>query len=130
VVWHITAGTVAATYWAASWGGSEEYVRGIVDVEGRAGWVLLDRWGAGLIRFWVGLVKLVGCGFLYSYFWSAFSGIYLLLRRDVDASEIDEVIPEEDAEQAPPLPEVRTDSAGAPVVDEGGPGPLEPAPEA
>lgn len=128
VVWHFTAGTVAATYWAASWGGSEDYVRGIS--EGGKGWFFLDQWGAWLICFWVGLVKLVGCGFLYSYFWSAVAGIYLLLRRDVDATEIDEVIPEEDVEQAPPLPEVRTDGAGAPVVDEGPQGPGEPAPEA
>jgi hypothetical protein len=118
VVCHFTAGVVAATYWAASWGSNAQNVLAVIragdDLDGSG------RFGAGLICFWAECVKLLGCGFLYSYFWTAVSGIYLLLRRDVDATELDEVVPEQEEEQPPPapMPAVRTDSAGAPVIDD------------
>ena len=33
--------------------------------------------------------RLLAVGYLYSYFWVSASGIYLLLRRDVDDTELD-----------------------------------------
>jgi hypothetical protein len=56
--------------------------------------------GAGLVAFWLGLVFLLVVGFGYSYFWSAATIIYLLMRRNVDAAELDEVYLEEDDQDA------------------------------
>jgi hypothetical protein len=64
---------------------------------------------------------MLAVGFLYSYFWTASTCIYLLLRRDADATEMDEVFLEEEQEEATfGLPPIETDQAGAPVVDEAG----------
>ena len=52
--------------------------------------------GAGLVAIWLGIVFLLILGFGYSYFWSASTIIYLLLRRKVDAAEMDEVYLEDD----------------------------------
>ena len=54
-------------------------------------------------------------GYFYGYFWTASSAIYLLLRRDVDATETDEVFL--DADKSEPergLPPLGTDQAGGP----------------
>ncbi len=68
------------------------------------------RLGAGLIWFWVLCVKLVALGFLQSYFWTASTAIYYLLRRDVDATEMDEVYLEDDQGEEPQgLPPLATD---------------------
>jgi hypothetical protein len=56
---------------------------------------------------------------MFSYFWTATTAIYFLLRRDVDATEMDEVFLDEDqGEPAEGLPSLRTDEAGAPVVND------------
>ena len=56
-------------------------------------WNLL---GAAMVAFWLGLVFLLILGFSYSYFWSASTIVYMLLRRNVDAAEMDEVYLDED----------------------------------
>ena len=50
-----------------------------------------------MIRFWAGCVKLLAVGYLFSYFWTASTAIYFLLRHDVDATEMDEVFLDADA---------------------------------
>jgi hypothetical protein len=62
--------------------------------------------GAVLVSIvWVGGIFMLVLGFGYSYFWSASSIIYLLMRRKVDDTELDEVYLEEedDAAYAGPL---------------------------
>lgn len=69
---HFSLWTVA---WGASWDRVDEVARsdsGVASV----GWAIIAGWHA--------LVRSVAVGFTYSYFWVAFSGIYLLLRHDVD----------------------------------------------
>ena len=44
----------------------------------------------------------MGVGYLFSYFWTASTAIYYLLRRDIDATEMDEVYIEEERNRAPP----------------------------
>lgn len=56
----------------------------------------MSGFGAGFIRFWNGLVRTFGSAFAFSYFWAAMSAIYLLLRYEVDATELDEVECESD----------------------------------
>ncbi len=59
--------------------------------------------GAGMVSFWITLVFLMVIGFSYSYFWTASSQIYLLMRKRVDETELDEVYVEEEAPDAPPF---------------------------
>jgi hypothetical protein len=63
--------------------------------------------GAFLVAFWLYLVFLLVVGFGYSYFWCASAIIYLLMRRRVDDTEMDEVhLEEEEMEESytPPGP--------------------------
>jgi hypothetical protein len=57
--------------------------------------------GAGLTSFWVHLVFLMVIGFSYSYFWTASTQMYLLMRKRVDETEMDEVYVEEEAPEVP-----------------------------
>lgn len=52
--------------------------------------------GAALVAFWVGLVFLLILGFGYSFYFTASTIMYLLLRKNVDSAELDEVYLEED----------------------------------
>lgn len=70
--------------------------------------------GAGMSAFWMVLVFLMMIGFSYSYFWSASTMIYLLMRKKIDEIEIDEVYIEEEP-AAPVMPEPVTE-ASAPGV--------------
>ncbi|MEN6405972.1 MAG: hypothetical protein ABFC77_05815 [Thermoguttaceae bacterium] len=108
LVQYFAAGVIWMTAWAAGWGGA------VVADPNTAG-----RLGLKLVHFWTGCVKLLAVGYLFSYFWTASVGIYFLLRRDVDAVEMDEV--ELDADQDEPefeLPKVATDSQGAPETED------------
>lgn len=52
--------------------------------------------GAFMVSAWIYLFFLMILGFGYSYFWSASTIIYLLMRRKVDDTDMDEVYLEED----------------------------------
>ncbi len=73
---------------------------GHVDREAYEHYVHSMRWynqiGAGLVAVWLGLLFLLILGFGYSFFFSASTIIYLLLRRNLDAAEMDEVYLEEE----------------------------------
>jgi hypothetical protein len=59
-----------------------------------------NKFGAGLVAFWLGLLFLLILGFGYSFFFSTTSIIYLLMRRNLDAAEIDEVYLEEEDQES------------------------------
>ncbi|MDW8197168.1 MAG: hypothetical protein RMJ56_06135 [Gemmataceae bacterium] len=63
-------------------------------------------WGAGIVTFWLTLAFLLMLGFSYSFFWSAATMIYYLMRKKVDEAELDEVFEDEEPEipPVPPLP--------------------------
>lgn len=48
-------------------------------------------WGPRFIAGWIFLVQLLVAGFVHSYFWSATTIIYFLLRRSSDATDLDEI---------------------------------------
>jgi len=121
LVSNFAAAVVLLTYWAASWTAGWQGGAPRIDVviKGAEGLDMIGSAGAALIRFWVACVKLLAVGFLYSYFWTASTAIYFLLRRDVDATEVDEVsLDEEEDEQLYGLPPLETDEEGAPVVSD------------
>jgi len=75
----------------------------------------LGAWGWNLIGFWEGCVRLFALGFVYSYFWNASTAIYLLLRRNDDGTELDD-IHVDNPTPAYGLPPLAKDAAGVPVV--------------
>jgi hypothetical protein len=90
------------------------------------------KFGAFLVGIWLGAAFLAMLGFGYAYFWSASTIIYMLLRRTMDAAEMDEVYFEEDEYEgfrAPPsapiapAPPVRPTSS-LPVVEAPRPTPV------
>jgi len=58
--------------------------------------------GAAIVCFWLTLLFLMMLGFSYSFFWSAATIIYFLMRKRVDEAELDEVFIEEEEEPQPP----------------------------
>ncbi len=105
--------------WAADWGASKETVaalRQAIAGTGPAEASGMASIGLGLIFFFSSCVKVLAAGYLASYFWTATSAIYLLLRRDVDAAELDEVFlgEEEESYGLPPLSTDESGVAGAP----------------
>jgi hypothetical protein len=86
------------------------------------------RAGANIIGFWHACLKTLAVGFIYSYFWSAATAIYYVLRKDEDGTEMNEVTYEDPAE-ARGLPPLTTDTMGVPAVsDMPPPPPTTPAP--
>ena len=117
-VMNFASAVVWTTYWAASWGAGANRVGQIISYEKLAG---MSYTGAWLIHFWTGLAKLLAVGVSFSYFWNAYAAIYLLLRRNVDATEMDEVYLDADEGEAKfGLPKIVLDDAGAPEVEEKG----------
>lgn len=108
------AAVISLTYWGASWGSGGQAIHAI---QTGGGLGITGTIGAMLIRFSVECVKFLAVGFLYSYLWTAATAIYLLLRRDVDAREMDEVFLEDaGAAEIHGLPALRTDESGVPEV--------------
>jgi hypothetical protein len=79
--------------------------------ENRKAFWAYNTWGAGLVCFWLTLLFLMMVGFSYSFFWSAATVIYLLMRKKVDEAELDEVFVEEEEPEAPLAPPKPTDAA-------------------
>lgn len=88
--------TSTLALWAASFGMGHERATQVVSGLGS-----LDGGGAlGPLRFWTrGLEKLVG-SFGWGYFWAIATASYLVLRRDVDGTEMDEVVIDEPGTQS------------------------------
>jgi len=110
LVSNFAAAVVHLTYWAASWGSGQPGIEAILSGD--------ESLGAAVIRFWADCVKLLAVGFLYSYFWTASTAVYFLLRRDVDATEMDEVWMPDQGEGTYDLPSIGTDERGAPVAED------------
>ena len=88
-------------FWAASWGAGGARMGQIHDLvylpaANPASASSTLRTGASIMTFWIGLVDIVVRGFAYSFFWSAAAAIYLLLRKDVDDKEMDDVYRDDD----------------------------------
>lgn len=122
-------GVVNLGAWGVSWGeggaitdvvrqtshlsGADRTAR-IAEAASDAGYDAMTTSGLRLIAFWTGLVSIVQTGFRAGFFWSAATAIYLLLRRSVDATEMDEVSVD-DAEEEPVegLPDLEAEPEGA-----------------
>ena len=76
--------------------------------------VNLER-GRKFISFWEGMLKTVAAAFIHGLFWCMATAIYLLLRRVVDETEMDEVYLL-DERRTYDLPPLQSDADGIPQV--------------
>lgn len=102
------------TAWSVSWGSGAKLMNDVLYAQTQ-GYAEHDRWGMSMLNFWSGCVRLIVIGYAFSFFWTAVSAIYLLLRHDTDGAEIGEIHFDESPE-AFGLPPLAKDAAGVPVV--------------
>ncbi len=100
------------SFWAVSWGSGLEPLTGDVTT-GHAGAMI----GMSIISGLNALVLTVAAAFRYGFIWSAAGVIYLLLRRDSDQIEYDNVFVQ-DEQTRYGLPPLTTDEAGVAGVGE------------
>jgi len=128
---------VHVTVWGLSWGsGHDRIAEVLVWSQQGVEWPLVTslaerskpealgaagNLGLSFVALTMGFVKLLMLGFAYSYFWTTATAIYLLLRRSNDATELDNVYLEDPPEVAP-LPTLRSDESGVPVLADDGVG--------
>lgn len=86
--------SITFAFWASSLGMGHERTTALL--EGlRGSGPLGEAWGARAIAFWTrGAGTLLG-SFGWGYFWAIATAAYLLLRHDVDGTELDEVVIDE-----------------------------------
>ena len=93
--------TSTLALWAASFGMGHDRTAAVlagINAAGTATSVADLPWGIRALGFWTrGLESLLG-SFGWGYFWSIATAAYLLLRHDVDGTELDEVVLDEPAE--------------------------------
>ncbi len=77
----------------------------------------LVRFGVALIGFFNRCIYALRLAYSYSFLWSAAVAVYLLLRRDADQTELDDVFVEDDEGIAYGLPELSPDEQGVPGVE-------------
>jgi hypothetical protein len=121
--------TIGLSYWAASWGTGVSRLAELHNAALSPGEQTGMLSTAGYVfAFWTGAVMLVATSFLYSYFWTAASGIYFLLRQNLDGMEPDEVsLNETNDDPSYGLPPLAPDELGVPrIVDPPSPAPIPP----
>ncbi len=85
--------TLTFALWATSFGMGHDRTTDVIGavVHGAAD----ARWGVQALQFWTDGLRTLLAGFGWGYFWSIAPAIYLLLRLDVDATELDEIVLDE-----------------------------------
>jgi hypothetical protein len=86
-------GTLAM--WAASFGMGHERTAAVLDGVAAGPAAATAPWGAQAIGFWMRGLGALLSSFGWGYFWSIATAAYMLLRRDVDGTEFDEVVLDE-----------------------------------
>ena len=99
------------TYWSMSWGAGGERIATLrPHLMDPASEILAGettsgslKFAQGAFQFWDGLLGVLLNGFAFGLFWCLYSAIYLLLRRDVDETEVDEVFIDDEEQPLPDL---------------------------
>jgi len=119
LVYYLATAGVSLTEWSVSWGAGNERTAALMGVPASEAATTLSGMGeasAGLIRFWEATLMAVAESFPLGYLWCASVGIYLLLRRHIDSTEMDEIALEQDDLQQG-LPGLTPDESGIPQVN-------------
>ncbi len=112
--------SLKATNWAVSGGAGDVRLKTLLDppttTEGESSLGVIDRTASKAIRFWTLGVLWTAAAFPMAYLWPAATGVYLLLRRSIDSTEMTEA----SVDESPPqrgLPALAPDPAtGVPQV--------------
>ncbi len=120
IIGSLTQGVIDMSSWSSSWGANisqpDRFDQIATGVDGNGdeliGW---GQTGHSVLHFFNSLLKTLAAAFLYSLFWCMASAIYLVLRFNVDETEMDEIflVDEKRTYQLPPL---KTDSNGIPQI--------------
>jgi hypothetical protein len=99
----VTRQVVELALWSASWGGGTERVdmlrQLIFNPAAEHEFGSTFQAGAMIIFFFSQIVLFLAVAYTFSYFWAGFAAIYLLLRKDTDQTELDDVyMPSEEAQ--------------------------------
>lgn len=125
VVAAMTDGVIGLSSWATSWGANiasadrMDIINGMTPevLDGAAGAEETSMMTSGrtIIGLWNSLLRTLSAAFIYGLFWCMASAIYLLLRKDVDETEMDEIyiVDEKRTYELPPL---KSDENGIPQV--------------
>ena len=123
----LTESIVDLSFWSASWGANLtsgdriDVINGIPLENIEPGSVVKDSStltaGRTMIGIWNSLFRTLAAAFIYGLFWCMASAIYLLLRKDADETEMDEIyiVDEKRTYELPPL---QSDENGIPQVQE------------
>jgi hypothetical protein len=90
--------TASLAMWATSFGMGHERTAAVLG--GLADAAPAAAWGARAIAFWNRGLETLLSSFGWGYFWAIATAAYLLLRQDVDGTELDEVVLDEPAGDA------------------------------
>ncbi len=122
IVANLSGSIIDLSYWATSWGANRaggdtpriEVLQGLVSNTETSSEMMLS-FSQNTIGFWNGLIRTIAASFLYGLFWCMASAVYLLLRKDVDDTEMDEIyiVDEKRTYELPPL---KSDESGVPQV--------------
>ncbi|MCL2304253.1 MAG: hypothetical protein FWC43_02800 [Planctomycetaceae bacterium] len=97
-----------AIFLIADWGNAPLAAFMVDRPETLASWIL---------SFWCWCFQMVKIGFLFGYFWVCSTIIYVILRRSVDGTPIDEIrFPPNDQPGVQTIPALKTDEKGAPEI--------------
>jgi len=88
--------------------------------EYRKALTLPNKIAAGFASFWLIALLMLLIGFSYSFFWSAYTVVYLLLRRKLDGIEMDEVNTEDLTTPLTPAPTPTPEPSPTPLTPAGG----------
>ncbi len=134
VVQIFTTATIAFGDWGVSWGSGTEAVQRLrespaselgreprdtpmpqTQPDADTATDAVHRSASRLRRYWLHFARSIGVGFAAGFVWVSGVGMYLLLRRDIDATEMDEITLE-DQDHLYGLPSLEQHPSGVPEV--------------
>lgn len=98
LVYHFSEGVIRLTEWSAAWGAGSARWNEIVRLRDDPALIGgLPMLAARSMEVATGVVRMIAAGFGYGLFWCLAAATYLLLRRDVDQCELDEIYADDEA---------------------------------
>jgi len=92
----VTNQVVELALWSASWGGGFKNVEALQETATNTGALAV---GTNIINIFNGVVGYLVAAYTFAFFWAGSAAIYLLLRKDTDQTELDDVyMPSEEAQ--------------------------------
>ena len=115
VVYYFSSAAVHLSEWSVRWGAGDLRTTELTTmaIEGNTQLSGSAATGAKVIYFWKEIWMAIAASYPMAYLWSSAVGIYLLLRRHIDSTEMDEIVLAQHEKQQG-HPELEKNSAGSP----------------